>query len=69
MGLEYEAEQQHLLMMVERAQKAGRSERDIIGIVDRYFGEDVTVQMWGRRRRRSVLRRLFANTVRRGVAA
>ncbi|MBA3841618.1 MAG: hypothetical protein H0X39_03200 [Actinobacteria bacterium] len=68
MGLEYEAEQQHLLTMVERAQKAGRSERDIIAIVDQYFGTDVTVQMLGRRRR-SVLRRLFANPLRRRATA
>jgi hypothetical protein len=38
---EYEAEQQHLLAMVEAAQRRGRSEREITAIVDRYFGEGV----------------------------
>jgi hypothetical protein len=39
MFAQYEAEQQHLLAMVEAAQRAGRSEREIVAIVDRYFGE------------------------------
>ena len=34
-----EAERQHLLAMVEAAQRNGRSEREIIDIVDRFFGE------------------------------
>jgi hypothetical protein len=38
MFAQYEAEQHHLLTMVE-AQRAGRSEREITAIVDRYFGE------------------------------
>jgi hypothetical protein len=36
---QYEAEQHHLLAMVEAAQRAGRSEREITLIIDRYFGE------------------------------
>ena len=36
----FEAERQHLLAMVEAAQRSGRSEREITAIVDRYFGED-----------------------------
>jgi hypothetical protein len=39
MFAQYEAEQQHLLAMVEAAQRAGRSEREITAIIDRYFGE------------------------------
>jgi hypothetical protein len=39
MFAEYGAEQHHLLAMVEAAQRAGRSEREITAIVDRYFGE------------------------------
>jgi hypothetical protein len=35
----FEAEQQHLLAMVEAAQRSGRSEREITAIVDRHFGE------------------------------
>ena len=42
---EYEAEQQHLLAMVEAAQRAGRSEREIVGIVDRYFGDGATTRL------------------------
>jgi len=42
---EYEAEQQHLLAMVEAAQRAGRSEREIVGIVDRYFGQGATSRL------------------------
>jgi hypothetical protein len=33
-GLEQEAEQQHMLLMVESAQRAGRSEREIGEMVD-----------------------------------
>jgi hypothetical protein len=36
----FEAEQQHLLAMVEAAQRSGRSEREITAIVDRYFGHE-----------------------------
>lgn len=39
---EYEAERQHLLAMVEAAQRAGRSEREIVDIVERYFGQEAT---------------------------
>jgi hypothetical protein len=39
MFAQYEAERQHLLAMVEAAQRGGRSEREIIMIVERYFGE------------------------------
>jgi hypothetical protein len=36
---QYEAEQQYLLAMVEAAQQRGRSEREIVAIVERYFGD------------------------------
>ena len=36
---QYEAEKHHLLTMIEAAQRAGRSEREITVIIDRYFGE------------------------------
>jgi hypothetical protein len=42
---EYEAEQHHLLAMVEAAQRAGRSEREIVAIVDRYFGDGATSRL------------------------
>ena len=42
---EYEAEQQHLLVMIETAQRAGRPEREIIAIVDRYFGDGATSRL------------------------
>ncbi|HEV7641751.1 MAG TPA: hypothetical protein VGO39_12865 [Gaiellaceae bacterium] len=39
MFAQYGAEHHHILAMVEAAQRAGRSEREITTIVDRYFGE------------------------------
>ena len=33
-----EAQRQHVLTIIESAQRAGRSENEIIDIVDRYFG-------------------------------
>ena len=42
---EYEAEQHHLLTMVEAAQRAGRSERENVAIVDRYFGDGATSRL------------------------
>jgi hypothetical protein len=39
MLVQSEAEHQHLLAMVEAAQRNGRSEREIVEIIDRYFGE------------------------------
>ena len=33
-----ELQQRHILTMIEAAQKAGRTEHEIVGIVDRYFG-------------------------------
>ena len=39
MLVQSEAEHQHLLAMVEAAQRAGRTESEIVAIIDRYFGE------------------------------
>ncbi len=39
-GQAHEAEQQHLLLMVESAQRAGRSEREISAIVDEAVEDD-----------------------------
>lgn len=36
-----EFHRQHVLTMIEAAQKAGRNENEISEIVDRYFGDDV----------------------------
>jgi hypothetical protein len=33
-----EAQRQHVLTLIESAQRAGRSENEIVAIVDRYFG-------------------------------
>ncbi len=33
-----EAQRQHVLTIIESAQRAGRSENEIVEIVDRYFG-------------------------------
>ena len=35
---ETDYQRHNLLMMIERAQRAGRSENEIVEIVDRYFG-------------------------------
>jgi hypothetical protein len=42
---EYEADRHHLLTLVETAQRAGRSEREIVAIVDRYFGDGATSRL------------------------
>jgi hypothetical protein len=42
---DYEVEQHHLLVMVETAQRAGRSEREIVAIVDRYFGDGASSRL------------------------
>jgi len=42
---EYEADRHHLLTLIEAAQRAGRSEREIVAIVDRYFGEGATSRL------------------------
>jgi hypothetical protein len=33
-----EAQRQHVLTLIESAQRAGRTENEIVEIVDRYFG-------------------------------
>jgi hypothetical protein len=40
-----EAEHHHLLVLVESAQRAGRSEREIVEIVERYFGEPTSREL------------------------
>jgi hypothetical protein len=42
---EYEADRQHLLTLVEAAQRGGRSEREIVAIVDRYFGDGASSRL------------------------
>jgi hypothetical protein len=42
---EYEADRHHLLAMIEAAQRAGRSEREVVAIVDRYFGDGATSRL------------------------
>ena len=42
---EYEAEQHHLLTMVETAQRQGRSENEIVAIIERYFGAPVAREL------------------------
>ena len=53
-----EGELEHVLTLVESAQRAGRSEREIVEIVDRYFGEETTREL-GIAPERGVVRRLF----------
>jgi hypothetical protein len=53
-----EAEQHHLLAMIEAAQRNGRSEHEIIAIVDRYFSTEVSDEL-GLRREAGLLRRLL----------
>jgi hypothetical protein len=50
-----EFHRQHVLTMIEAAQKAGRNESEIVAIVDRYFGDDITQK----RRERGLVPRLF----------
>lgn len=57
MSGEYEAQRQHVLMMVESAQRAGRSENEISEIVDRYFEPGTTAHERGFVRRAMRFRR------------
>jgi len=36
-------ELQNVLVLIETAQRAGRSEKELVAIVERYFGEDASV--------------------------
>ena len=36
-------ELENVLVLIETAQRAGRAEKDIVAIVERYFGEDARV--------------------------
>jgi len=36
-------ELENVLVLIETAQRAGRSEQELVAIVERYFGEDVSV--------------------------
>jgi hypothetical protein len=38
---EHEAHRQHVLTMIETAQRAGRSEPEIVAIIERYFNTDI----------------------------
>ena len=51
-------EQHHVLAMIETAQRNGRPEREIIAIVDRYFGTETSDEL-GIRREASLLRRVL----------
>ena len=50
-----EFHRQHVLTMIEAAQKAGRNESEIVAIVDRYFGDDIAQK----RRERGFVPRFF----------
>jgi hypothetical protein len=50
-----EFHRQHVLTMIEAAQKAGRNESEIVAIVDRYLGDDIAQK----RRERGLVPRLF----------
>jgi hypothetical protein len=56
---QYEAEQHHLLAMIEAAQRAGRSEREITTIIDRYFGEGASRGLGVTGERNTFVRRLI----------
>ena len=43
-------ELQNVLVLIETAQRAGRSEEDLVEIVERYFGEDASVAVASARR-------------------
>jgi hypothetical protein len=45
MVTEYEADRHRLLTLVETAQRLGRSEREIVAIIDRYFGDGATSRL------------------------
>jgi hypothetical protein len=55
-----EFHRQHVLTMIEAAQKAGRKENEIVAIVDRYFEDDLTRAR--ARRERSFVARLFGRS-------
>jgi hypothetical protein len=38
---DHEAHRQHMLTLIETAQRAGRSEPEIVAIVERYFNTDI----------------------------
>jgi hypothetical protein len=56
-----EAQQQRVLAMIEAALRSGRTEREIIGIVDEYFGAGAACDRRNATERRFV-RRLLART-------
>jgi hypothetical protein len=56
---QYEAEKHHLLAMIEAAQRAGRSEREITDIIDRYFGEGASRGLGVAGERDGLVRRLI----------
>ena len=51
-------QQHHVLAMIETAQRDGRPEREIVAIVDRFFGAETTDEL-GTRREAGRLRRLL----------
>jgi hypothetical protein len=56
---EHEAHRQHMLMLIETAQRAGRSEPEIVAIVERYFNTEIdTAQDERGRNERGLLGRL-----------
>lgn len=60
---QYEAERNHLLAMIEAAQRAGRSEREITTIIDRYFGEGASRDLGVDGARNGRVRRLIDRAV------
>jgi hypothetical protein len=56
---QYEAERNHLLAMIEAAQRGGRTEREITAIIDRYFGEGASRRLGVDRERNGLVRRLI----------
>lgn len=57
-----EAQRQHVLTIIESAQRAGRSENEIIDIVDRYFGPG-QARVHGLAGERGRLRRLIERSL------
>jgi hypothetical protein len=56
---DHEAHRQHMLTLIETAQRAGRSEPEIVAIVERYFNTDIdTAQVERRKNDRGLLGRL-----------
>ena len=58
-----EARRQHVLTIIESAQRAGRSEDEIVEIVDRYFGRG-QARAHGLEGERGRIRRLLARAPR-----